>query len=128
MTKKTHAEALFIMTDHAPPLPMIQRCFLTGEPWNASMMSDAYLDKTAKKLSTDPDLSQKQLDAELKKLGVYIIEQAPGIMLAGTYYYAAWWPWVKNYYGEQRVGSHRGAPIIARIWLDQALKKKMGYE
>jgi peptide/nickel transport system substrate-binding protein len=44
------------------------------------------------------------------------------------YFYTAWWPWVKNYHGEIRVGAHRAAPILARVWIDQELKKKMGYE
>jgi peptide/nickel transport system substrate-binding protein len=34
---------------------------------------------------------------------------------------------VKNYYGELRVGAWRAAPIFARIWVDEELKKKMGY-
>jgi peptide/nickel transport system substrate-binding protein len=34
---------------------------------------------------------------------------------------------VKNYYGEQRVGAIRPGPIWARIWIDQELKKKMGF-
>ena len=63
----------------------------------------------------------------MKKLAVYALEQAPAIILPTSYVYAAWWPWVKNYYGEQRVGGQRSAPILARIWIDQEMKKKMGY-
>ena len=33
----------------------------------------------------------------------------------------------KNYGGEMFVGGGRFAPIHARIWIDQDLKKKMGY-
>ncbi len=46
----------------------------------------------------------KQANAELKKLIVYAIDQAPAIILPQPYVYVAWWPWVKNYYGEIRVG------------------------
>ncbi len=63
----------------------------------------------------------------MKKLSVYIMEQVPCVILPTAYTYAAWWPWVKNYYGEIRVGAHRASPIISRIWIDQELKKKMGY-
>jgi peptide/nickel transport system substrate-binding protein len=41
--------------------------------------------------------------------------------------YTAWWPWVKNYDGELRVGSERPGPIHARIWIDPEMKKKMGF-
>ena len=63
----------------------------------------------------------------MKKLAVYALEQAPCIILPTSYIYTAWWPWVKNYYGEIRVGAHGSAPILARIWIDQEMKKKMGY-
>jgi peptide/nickel transport system substrate-binding protein len=128
MTKKTHAEAFWYTTDFGPPLVIIRKTFVTGQTWNASLISDRHIDETYERLISDQNLTEKQRDAELKKLGVYILEQVPGIILNGSYYYAAWWPWVKNYYGEQRVGAHRAAPIIARIWIDQKLKKKMGYE
>jgi peptide/nickel transport system substrate-binding protein len=41
--------------------------------------------------------------------------------------YTAWWPWVKNYGGELRVGAERPGPIHARMWVDQEMKKKMGF-
>jgi len=34
---------------------------------------------------------------------------------------------VKNYGGELRAGSERPGPIHARIWIDQEMKKKMGF-
>jgi peptide/nickel transport system substrate-binding protein len=49
-------------------------------------------------------------------------------MLPVPYVYGAWWPWVKNYYGEIRVGAWRSAPILARVWIDQEMKKAMGFE
>ena len=37
------------------------------------------------------------------------------------------WPWVKNYFGEIETGFVSVGPIGARVWIDQALKKEMGY-
>ena len=54
-------------------------------------------------------------------------KRQPYIWLPIPYNYAAWWPWVKNYDGELRAGAVRPGPIYARIWVDQELKKKMGY-
>lgn len=127
MTKKNHDHSYYLVADAGTPLVMIRKTFMTGQTWNPSIMSDPYIDNTWKKLNTDPRITQKQRDAELKKMGVYLIEQAPGILLPGGYGYTAWWPWVKNYYGELRIGAHRMGPVIARIWIDQELKKKMGY-
>ena len=56
-----------------------------------------------------------------------ILEKAPYIWLPTSYTYAAWWPWVKNYAGEIYAGGFWWGPIYARIWVDQELKKKMGY-
>ncbi len=33
----------------------------------------------------------------------------------------------QNYKGEPRAGAMRAGPIYARIWIDQELKKKMGF-
>ena len=37
-----------------------------------------------------------------------------------------WWPWVKNFYGALNVGAFTG-PGYQYVWIDQALKKSMGY-
>ena len=91
------------------------------------MMSDPYMDNTWNETIENPKLTDKQGLEIMKKLAVYALDQAPCIILPTPYVFAAWWPWVKNYYGELCVGSHRTAPIMARIWIDQELKKKMGY-
>lgn len=127
MTKKTHSEGYFLVIDHGGPFSAMRRNFVTNQPWNPHMMSDPYLDKTWEKTAGDPNLSEKQGFSVIKKLAVYVLEQAPAIVLPTSYNYVAWWPWVRNYYGELRVGAHRAAPILARVWIDQELKKKMGY-
>ena len=53
---------------------------------------------------------------------------APYIWLPTPYSFQAWWPWVKNYDGELRAGAVRPGPIYARIWVDQDLKRKMGFK
>jgi peptide/nickel transport system substrate-binding protein len=127
MTKKNHSEGYFFSNDQGTPFAGIRKNFLTGQTWNPHMMSDPYVDKTWSETVENPKLTDKQALAVMKKLSVYITEQAPCIILPTPYSYTAWWPWVKNYHGELRVGAHRAAPIISRIWIDQELKKKMGY-
>jgi peptide/nickel transport system substrate-binding protein len=127
MVKKTHSAGLFFNNGPGGPLSGIRKNFLTGQTWNPHMMSDPYMDKTWQEVSGNPNLSAKEANEKLKNLVDYAISQAPAIILPQPYYYVMWWPWVKNYYGEKRVGCQRSAPIFARVWIDQEMKKKMGY-
>jgi peptide/nickel transport system substrate-binding protein len=127
MTKKNHSEGIFFDNDHGTPYAGIRKNFSTGNTWNPHMMSDPYVDKTHSEAVENPKLSEKESLAVMKKLAVYCLDQAPAIILPTPHVYTAWWPWVKNYYGEQRVGAQRSDPIMTRIWIDQDLKKKMGY-
>jgi peptide/nickel transport system substrate-binding protein len=127
MTKKNHTEGIFFDNDHGTPFAGVRKNFVTGNTWNPHMMSDPYVDKTHSETVENPKLTEKQSLEVMKKLSVYVLDQAPAIILPTPYVYTAWWPWVKNYYGEQRVGCQRSAPILARIWIDQEMKKKMGY-
>jgi len=127
LTKKIHNEAYYYNYDPATPLMVIRKNLTKGQQWNAAMMDDPKINEAWARLTSDASLSQKQVDAELKKLAIYVIEQAPAIMFPHSYSYCAYWPWVKNYYGEIRAGAQRIGPVITRIWIDQELKKKMGY-
>jgi peptide/nickel transport system substrate-binding protein len=63
----------------------------------------------------------------MRELTREILDKAPHIWLPTAYLYTAWWPWVKNYGGELRAGAERPGPIHARMWVDQTMKKKMGF-
>jgi peptide/nickel transport system substrate-binding protein len=128
MLKKKHGPGYFFSNDHGNPFATIRKNFVTGQTWNPYMMADKYVDETFFKTVEDPNLSPEEGYAVMKKLAVYCMDKAPAIWLPGGYFYNAWWPWVKNYYGELRVGAWRPGPIFARIWVDEELKKKMGYK
>jgi peptide/nickel transport system substrate-binding protein len=127
MMKKTHPAGFFFSNGFGGPFNGIWKNFSTGFLWNPHMMSDPYLDKTHDEITTNQKLTEKQALEGIKKLAVYALDQAPAIILPTAYNFTAWWPWVKNYYGERRVGGQRSGPIHARIWIDQEMKKKMGY-
>ncbi|MBW2623316.1 MAG: ABC transporter substrate-binding protein, partial [Deltaproteobacteria bacterium] len=124
--KKTHPAGYFFSNDHGNPFATIRKNFVTGQTWNPYMMDDKHINDTFYKTVGDESLTFDQAQVVMKKLAVYAMDQAPAIWLPGGYSHAAWWPWVKNWYGETKVGAHRFGPILARIWLDQDLKKKMG--
>jgi peptide/nickel transport system substrate-binding protein len=127
MMKNNHSEGVFFYNDHGNPIAGIRKSFMTGQPWNLHMMSDPYIDKNLLDVLQNPKLTEKQGLEVIKKLAVYALDQAPAIILPTEYVYHSWWPWVRNYYGELFVGAQRSAPIYARIWIDQEMKKKMGF-
>ena len=74
-------------------------------------------------------LSEKNGDtrnALIKQLGVKIIDNADSI---GVYpnLLTTYWPWVKNYYGEVDCGHDNVSAMLQTLWIDQPLKKKMGF-
>ena len=125
MTTKTNAAGYFMQNGHSNPTTSIRKSFVTKQTWNPSQYSDADFDKRMADAYLEQDEGKRQL--LIKLLTRDIVEKAPYIWLPTPHVYGAWWPWVKNYDGELRAGAERPAPIHARMWVDQAMKKKMGY-
>ena len=57
----------------------------------------------------------------------YILEQAWTVPLPTQYSFVFWWPWIKGYYGESSYGFYNHYNYINYLWIDQDLKKEMGY-
>lgn len=127
LTDKTHPAGTLVDTGMDSPFQAIQYKLLPDSMWNASMFDDEHIKKTYEETISNPKLTEKQQYETLKKLAVYAMDQAPCIWLPGYYVYSAWWPWLKNYYGEIRVLAWSEAPIFAQAWIDEKLKKQMGY-
>jgi peptide/nickel transport system substrate-binding protein len=125
MTTKTNAAGYFMLNGHTNPTTSIRKSFVTKQTWNPSQYSDPEFDKKMNEVYLERDESKRQ--EMIKALTREIVDKSPYIWLPVGYFYTAWWPWVKNYGGELRVGSERPDPIHARMWIDQDLKKKLGY-
>jgi len=125
MTSKTNAPGYFMNNGHTNPTRTLHKSFVTKELWNPSQWSDPAFDAKVAEMYRTRDETTRQ--GMLKELTRDILEKAPYVWLPVPYIYSAWWPWVKNYNGELRAGAVRPGPIYARIWVDQDLKKKMGY-
>jgi peptide/nickel transport system substrate-binding protein len=125
MTSKTNAPGYFMNGGHVNPTTTMRKNFIAGQVWNPSMWDDPGFEKqmTAAYLERDEGKRKEML----KKMNREIVDKAPFLWLPTPYIHTAWWPWVKNYNGELRAGAVRPGPIYARIWIDQELKKKMGY-
>jgi peptide/nickel transport system substrate-binding protein len=125
MTSKTNAPGYLMNNGHTNPTTSIRKSFVKGQVWNPSQYSDPAYDAKMAEVYREPDEAKRQ--AMIKDMTREILDKAPYIWLPTPYIYTAWWPWVKNYNGELRAGAVRPGPIYARIWVDQEMKKKMGY-
>jgi len=125
MMKKTNAPGYFMFLGNTNPTTALRKSFVTGNVWNPAQFKDPDIDKKMAEVLSEPDERVRQVKVRL--MTRQILSQAPLLMLPTAYVYTGWWPWVKNYGGELSVGALRDGPIHARLWVDQALKKKMGF-
>jgi peptide/nickel transport system substrate-binding protein len=72
-------------------------------------------------------VDQKAAMLKYRELMKFVLDQAyvvPGPAYPLTTF---WWPWVKNYSGESSVGYYMYDSWATFVWIDQPLKKSMGY-
>jgi peptide/nickel transport system substrate-binding protein len=124
MTTRTHGPGYFMNRGHTTPTAGM-RSFVTGQTWNPALWSNPAYDKKMEEVFRTRDEAKRQ--QMLKQMVVEMLDQAPYLWMPTPYLYTAWWPWVQNYGGELRAGGYRPGPIYARIWIDQEMKKKMGF-
>ena len=71
--------------------------------------------------------SIEEKQAMIKELSLFLTDEAINIKTDPRMEAVYWWPWLKNYYGEFAVADNDFQPLLSKAWLDQKLKKKMGY-
>lgn len=126
MRHENQAVAYLMNNSEGNPFAVLRKSYVSGQTWNPAFHSDEKFDKMFNDAMAETDTAkQKEM---LRKMNRYIIEErVPQVWLPTESVYRAWWPWVKNYHGELRVGAMRPGPIYARIWIDEKMKEKMGY-
>ena len=107
------------------PFSAIRKSFITDQTWNPAFHSDEWLDQTYFEALGLRDKDKR--DTMLRDMNHYLLsERVPVVWLPSNMVYAAWWPYVKNYWGEMAVGAQSAGPIYARMWIDQELKQRLG--
>ena len=124
-TNKTHSAGYFMSNGHSNPLTALRKNFVTDQRWNPSMWSNAEFDKKMEAVDQEPDEDKRK--AMVREMTREILDKAPYVWMPTAKGNTVWWPWVKNYGGELTAGAVRPGPIYARLWIDQRLKKSMGY-
>ncbi len=126
MTTRTHGPGYLMTSGHVNPITTLRKSFVTEQTWNPSMYSDPAFDEAIRVLHLTRDEATRI--EMIRKLTREMLDKAPYIWLPIGYVHTAWWPWVKNYAGELRVGAVRPGPIYARIWIDHEMKRAMGFD
>ena len=96
------------------------------KPWNERRIDD-------KKFTAILNRSVKADDVKgylegMMEAADYMNSQHWILPLAMNADYRGWRPWLKSYRGEYRIGKDVGkGQLYARVWVDQELKKSMGY-
>jgi peptide/nickel transport system substrate-binding protein len=125
MTSKQNAPGYFMDNGHTNPTRTLHKSFVYSQPWNPAQWNDPKFSAKMDQVYLEPDESKRiQM---IDEMTTEIVDKAPYVWLPTPYNFTAWWPWVKGYEGELRAGAARPGPIYARMWIDQDLKKKMGY-
>ena len=93
--------------------------------YNFAGWSDAYFDTQYYKAegSQDPNV----YNPIFKELAVYALESVAYLPQANPLLLNCYWPWAKNYYGEIESGLYNFMGFICPMWIDQGMKKSMGY-
>jgi len=93
--------------------------------WNGSRLNNPEANKLFEQAMSTVDSAER--DIIWRKAAAILFDEAAYISLGAPYGLTYWWPWVKNYYGEQYSSRSGIAHLMAAIWLDQGLKAEMGY-
>lgn len=99
-----------------------------GSGTNCAMVDDPRVNEAYAKSAAANAIGDFAEQARVvKEIYPYIMEQAWNIQVPASYVHTLWWPWVKNYQGEYCIGHYNYYIWTKYIWLDQEVKKEMGY-
>ena len=106
-------------------IPVLRHTGHSTSIWNVSRFKDAELDamieagESATSIAEEQRLS-REVDMNMIEKHLYLWGPKAGKYMAVQ-------PWVKGYSGEVHFGGQHRLPILARLWVDQELKKEMGF-
>jgi peptide/nickel transport system substrate-binding protein len=94
---------------------------------NLSYINDPQCEEAYNKMCELSVLNPIEADRVYKELMPYVLDQAWAIPYVTSASYNMWWPWLKNYHGELDLGRSNFPKWARFVWIDQELKKSMGY-
>ncbi len=107
------------------PLGPGTKRYTPGAHWNSSNVDDPFY--TAKFEAAETAATLEEQYRLVRELNQYGIEKFWSIYTPGAPQYTAVQPWIIGFNGESWMGNGQILSIFTRLWIDQDLKKKMGY-
>jgi peptide/nickel transport system substrate-binding protein len=106
--------------------PRTGSCYKAASQFNKCCLNDPYFEEMYEKIQL-AFLNDAERNRLVKEVGIRAQEMVYTIPLGAEYTYSLWWPWVKGYNGE--FSTHYSITYYwpKYIWIDQTLKKSMGY-
>ena len=96
--------------------------------WNLPIINDPIINDVRSQVYMWENLTNQTKQDQLVKAGMQQeLAQLYYLPMPAPYIYTFWKPWVKNYHGEYCVGYLHYFNFTRWIWIDQGLKKSMGY-
>ena len=89
------------------------------------MYSDPEFDRQLEELIVTTDEAEET--RIVQEMTLRYLSATNCVMFPTAWRYSFWWPWLKNYNGEPGLGVQNPGGLMARVWVDQELKKEMGY-
>jgi len=124
--ERDYRDAMLVHNENASPLVYFGRHVRTNAVLNWGWYSSPEVDELIDRMMAEIDPGKR--NALAQEAGLIVLNDVPYIPSQIIADAAFWWPWLKNYYGEFSVQDNNEAgPLFAYIWIDQALKKAMGY-
>lgn len=94
---------------------------------NLSYVNDPKCEEAYAKMCLLSVVNPTEANRVYKELMSYALDQAWAVPYVAAASYNMWWPWIKNFYGVADLGRSNFPKWARFIWIDQELKKSMGY-
>ena len=106
-------------------IPVLRHTGHSTSLWNIPRFKDAELDAMIEAGESATSIAEEQRLS--RETDMYMIEKHLYLWGPKAGKYMAIQPWVEGYSGEVHFGGQHRLPILARLWVDQELKKEMGF-
>ena len=90
--------------------------------FNLSFVDDPVYNEMYQQVTEERDIDR--LYEKIKEMDNYTLEMVYFLSMPEPKCYYLWQPWLKNYDG---AGCYLGNTLAKHVWIDQELKKSMGY-
>jgi peptide/nickel transport system substrate-binding protein len=124
-TGRTQKEMIYATMK--PEHPYLFYCERKDQFWDSSFWSDPRIDQAFLEAKKYLGVDDAEIVRIMKEATPIILESAWGCWLPIPYSFFIWWPWFQGYHGEFDIGFNAQGHELTYIWIDEALKKSMGY-